>query len=1533
MQLSLLKNDAMHTCILPEKCKGRYWITHLNDDGYEEQMISVEGIEGEWKLKSNKYAVIQDDAFQRVKEVKVEPLKFYNIHLTRTNEQAWLYSEPITDDRKQFAKLVLPDNGKLVIGRSEACDIQYVNTYTSSRHAELLINGSQLTIQDLDSSNGTFVNGVRVKQRVLQPGDMMDILGLKLIIGPDFIAMNNPDGQVAYNQQLLRDYIKQQAYETFDNDYDDEETVFTTFYRSPRFKRDINRPTIKIDPPPSPNNQEQMPLILMLGPSITMGIGAMFMGLFMMQNVLSSGGSMFRALPSMVMAISMLLGAVLWPLLSRKYEAKRRAEKEQIRQEKYSAYLQEMEEKIANECAHQKQILHENYVTIDDCVARIMQGQRNMWERTHGHNDFLRVRLGLGNLSLDADLKFPEKKFSLEDDNLQDELFELAEKPRVLDNVPITLSLAEDWISGVIGSRDSVTDLAKGILLQLISLHSYDEIKLVFLFDKKDMQDWAFVKWLPHVWGKDSHIRFIANDRNEVKELSAYLEKELAKRESSRDEELQEISPHYIIFAINMELAAKSELINAIYKSKKHYGFSVVHLCEEIVQLPKECSLVIDAARNDSKLYDKDDITGQYISFKPDLYMRHDEQDLALKLANTQLSASASDFRLPDMVTFLELFEVGKVEHLNALSRWKENDPTLSLETPIGVGTNGEWFKLDLHEKFHGPHGLIAGMTGSGKSEFIITYIMSLAVNYHPYEVAFILIDYKGGGMANAFTGLPHLAGTITNLDGAAVNRSLVSIQSELKRRQAIFSETSKQVNISNLDIYKYQKLFREGQVEEPVPHLFIISDEFAELKTQQPEFMEQLVSAARIGRSLGIHLILATQKPSGVVDDQIWSNSRFRVCLKVQEKADSMDMIKRPDAAELAETGRYYVQVGFNELFELGQSAWGGAPYYPSDSITNQQEEGVMVIDNLGRVVKDVRLDKRKQMTPNPSKQIDEVNQYLIHIAKEEHIVVRPLWLEPIPGMIVLDELKKKYTSVDTEPGQLNPLIGEVDDPAKQNQFALRFSIADGNAVIYGSAGSGKTTFLTTLMFALIQDYTPDDVHMYLLDFSAETLRNFATAPHVGDVLFSHDSEKVSNLIKKLHKEIELRKKLFADYGGDYHSYLRTSGEQLPSIIIAIHNFTAFTEVYEDHEEDIAYLSREGLKYGIYFILTALTTNGVRYRTLQNFKQLYVLQLNDVTDYASALGSVDGVYPSKHKGRGIYKTDQVYEFQIAHINRESNEIWDQIRKYCHNYANAWNKPAAAKIPILPDRVDLDYLAEHWDSSHTEGIPVGVDKQQLSVATYPFAQRYIQFVLSQNNDQTSFLQELTEVIAEQNVHVTLVDPEGRLHAVQRDNCTYYAEADLEHVVNELFALLVERNNSYKDAKTAGQPLPQFDTRYVIVDSFSALLTKLPDDSRDKLKVLLEKGEAHYHVHIVCSDSVNNLSSYALDTWFTSHVSMQDGIWTGSGISDQYQMKLAKVTSDLYQDIGEQFGYIVSKGKVRLIKLLSSHAAWEVEPVG
>lgn len=1536
MQLSLLKEQECLTSVLPEKVTGQYWITHHNEDGVEERVVSVEGIDGAWFLKSGKHVWLLDSNGQKVKETKLIPNSFYQLVLKKTEEKAWLYSEPVSEDRKQYRKFILPEQAKLIIGRAQPCDIRFDNKFVSSMHAEISVYQEEWVIRDLDSSNGTFVNGARVKQASLTPGDIVSILGLKIVIGRGFIALNNPDGQVTYNRDLLSPYTKQQPIQDEEEQDDEEISVTSTFYRSPRFMRNITSAEIKIDPPPPLGNTEQTPLMLMLGPSLTMGMAALFMGFFTLQNVLNSGGSIMQAMPTLMMSTSMVAGTVLWPILTRRYEAKKRREKEQLRKQKYMQYLAEIQERIANESMHQSQILHENHTAIDSCVNRIRLRQRNLWERTHGQIDFLKIRLGLGNLPLDAKVEFPEKRFTLEDDQLQDELHKLAEAPKVLEQVPITISLLDDWVTGVIGRRSNVIRSVKSMILQLVSLHSYDEIKLVFIYDQSEQETWDFVRWLPHVWSQDNAVRYIATNMNEVKELSAYLEKEIARREHEDRDDARDAGPHYIIFAMNKNLVSKSEAISNIYKSKENIGFSVVHLYDDLVSLPKECSMVVEFSSTVSKIYDKDDISGQHIAFQPDVYTAGDERDLAVSLANLKLDSSNNHFTLPTMLTFLDMFEVGKIEHLNALTRWKENDPTITLETPIGVNTNGELFKLDLHEKFHGPHGLIAGMTGSGKSEFIMTYILSLAVNYHPHEVAFILIDYKGGGMANAFLNLPHLAGTITNLDGAAVNRSLVSIQSELKRRQAIFSETSKKVNISNIDIYKYQKLYREGQVDEPLQHLFIISDEFAELKTQQPEFMEQLVSAARIGRSLGVHLILATQKPSGVVDDQIWSNSKFRICLKVQEKADSMDVIKRPDAAELSVTGRYYVQVGFNELFELGQSAWGGAPYYPSDRVEQHKDESISVIDNLGRIVKQVRLDRR-QAVHNPPKQIDEIGKYLETIAAEEGIKVKPLWLEPISPMILLDELREKYAVSEAEKFVINPVIGEIDDPANQRQMIMTFPLTrEGNAVIYGAAGAGKTTFLTSLIYSIMQEHTPAEVNMYILDFGSETLRSYAKAPHVGDVLLSHETEKTTNLIKMLYKEIETRKRLFADYGGDHRTYIRSTGQEIPSIIVMIHNYSAFAETYDGMEEDISYLTREGVKYGIYFILTAANTGAVRYRILQNFKQLYVLQLNDPSDYSGVLGNVDGVYPSKYKGRGIFKSDGVFEFQTAHIDRDVDATLDLIRNYCEDYARQWDQVSAKKIPVLPEIVDIHHLEDEIRFSKPGEIPFGVEKNSLQIAKLSYGRRYIHPVWTHSSNSHLFMQGLAEALASKGeTTVVVIDPQNSFASDEERLYQYLAMGtDYDAEIEQMFNTLVTRNNTYKDALEQGKQPPQFEPITYIIESFHSLLSVISEDSKGKLFLLLEKGSADYQVQFIIADRISDFSTHSFEPWFKEHVSLSDGIWVGNGITDQYQLKLSKITNDLYEEIGEAFGYKIAGGKTVLVKLLTSVTDQvEVELVG
>lgn len=1504
MIISLMNKKSITSIVLPEKIRGQYIIE--NSEGIK---VEIEGIDEKWYIKSNKKVKLLNNEKKHTNSCEITEMAIYNLDITGSSEKTFIFAEPSTNDRVEFKKYLVRNDITIDIGRNSNNDIVIDNKYVSSVHAKLTLTNAGWKIKDADSSNGTFVNGKRINESRLKFGDVIYIMGVVIIIGKNLFAINNPDQTLKIDTTLLKPYLSQ-CYEQNDDEFDFETIDDDTFYRSPRFKRDVEKAVFKIDAPPASQVGEEMPMMLAIGPSMTMGMASMATAVYGVAQ-----GNMMSAVTSGCM----LLGTVLWPIISKRYEKKRKRKKEELRKQKYQEYLERIRQSFEDECEKQREIILENNVSIQDCMHRIENVSRNLWERSYGQNDFLKINIGQGTVDLNADIQYPERKFEIERDVLEEELLDMCESPHIIEDVPITVSLFENHVTGVIGARNNVLNFANGMILQLASLYSYDEVKFVFLYDeKKDGSKLKYVKWLPHVWNNDKSMRFYAESGNDMKDISAYLKAEFDTRKEMKEDELEEVEPYYIIFAFNKELSLRAEVLKSIYGSKKNLHFSVVAFFDELKNLPKECSNIIELEGNQGKIYDKNDISGNVTEFIPQIYTNRNLEKYSVLLANIHLNIGDNSYKLPKMITFLEMFGVGKIEHLNVLSRWKENDPTKTLEAQIGVDTIGDAFKLDLHEKYHGPHGLVAGMTGSGKSEFIMTYILSLAVNYHPYEVAFVLIDYKGGGMAKTFETLPHTAGIITNLDGAAINRSLISIQSELRRRQAIFAEASKESGISNIDIYKYQKMYREGTVTEPLQHLFIISDEFAELKTQRPEFMTQLVSAARIGRSLGVHLILATQKPSGVVDDQIWSNAKFKACLKVQDKADSMDMLKRPEAAELQDTGRFYLQVGYNELFKMGQSAWSGAPYYPADKVEQQVDDSVDVIDNTGRVIQSAKMERQKSVV-KPKKQIDAITEYLAELAEQEKIKVRPLWLEPIPAMIYVTQIAEKYNYIKQK-NKLNPIIGEYDDPANQRQDILTLPITEGgNTAIYGMAGSGKTTFLTTLCYSLLENYSPEEINIYILDFSAETLTAFAKAPQVGDVVLAHEQEKVTNLIKLLLGQMQTRKKLFADYGGDINSFNSSENKKVASIIVVINNYAAFLEMYEDYESDMLNLTREGTKYGIYFILTATATNALRFRMLQNIGQSYVLQMTDETDYAAVLGKTGGLVPEKIKGRGLFKSDEIYEFQIAHAFECENQF-AAVRNYCEEMRKKYPSIRARKIPVLPEQVNLEFI-QPFVNEQSLMIPVGVETESLEVSYLNMSKQYISCVYAEGKDYTAFISMLGYMSAAMaNINTTVIDSENQLKHYDKANYLF-SKKSISEGIDTLFATVLERHNTIKDAENEGKEIPQYPLEVVIISSLYALKEQLEEKENEKLALVLEKGSQKLNVRIIIAESAKCIASYNFEKWYKTNISQTDGIWIGNGITDQYYLKLTKTTSEMTQEISNQYGYSVKAGKAVKVKLI------------
>lgn len=1533
MIVSLIKNGEIVNFVLPTKIFGNEWITDYKD-GILRNLINVEAEDGKWIVKSNFETKLVSNEVVYEKGLLTN-YAFYYLRVAGEQNYMLLYAAPLKDET--YKKIDIQGDAEISIGRDDANQIVYKSEFIHNQHAVITYQNQTWHLKNLDTNFGTYVNGKLVNdQQVLNIGDVVFLMGLKVIIMKDFILVNNPNNNMRLNgsffidkkinlPELVKATEEEENIELYNED--------NYFLRAPRFKTTIERAKLVIDPPPNKENQQPMPIIYTVGPMLTMGMTSMVTGVIAVNGVMNGTQTWSSAAPSIIISVAMLMTMILWPLLSKGYEKRQRIKKEKTRQAKYRKYLDKKREIIATTMKIQQQILTENNVSLDECRNIIQSKKRNLWEREKEHSDFLTFRLGSGTLELDMDISYPEERFTVDDDDLMSMVHELVGESKDMPNVPISMSLVEKNISAIVGDRTLTKQFIDSLILQLVTFHSYEDLKIVFLTSKTNEDKWGYLKFMPHTWNNERNIRFFASDIDEMKRISGYLENEFNTRlyneetgEMNSNRDYKSYNPYYLIVVDNLKVARNLGIVNSVLGQSINKGFSLLIRNDNLSNLPNECTTFISIGGKDgsnSGFFENELVSNKQKTFVADLNRDIDMKNIAKHLFNIPIKVTRGKEELPKVVSFLEMYNVGKVEQLNPLHRWAVNNPINSLQVPVGIDESGELFKLDLHEKFHGPHGLIAGMTGSGKSEFIITYILSLATNFHPNELSFVLIDYKGGGLAGAFenkeTGvkLPHLAGTITNLDTVEMKRSLASIQSELRRRQAMFNRAREILSESTIDIYKYQRLYREGLVKEPMSHLFIISDEFAELKVQQPEFMEQLISTARIGRSLGVHLILATQKPSGVVDDQIWSNSKFRVCLKVQDKSDSMDMIKSADAAALKEVGRFYLQVGYNEFFALGQSAWCGAKYIPTEKLKKKRDNSINFIDTTGYVIKNVETDEKIGVIEGKGEELQNIVKYLSDIAKDENIKINQLWLDRIDEEILVNDLKVKYL-YESQPYLINPIIGEYDNPDHQKQGLLTLPLSvEGNAIIYGAAGSGSELMLNTLVYSTMMEHTPEEVNFYLLDFGSETLRAFNQSPHVGDVLVSGDIEKIRNLFKMLVAQIYQRKKLFADFNGDYQTYCKSSGKTLPNIIVVINNYEAFNELYEEFDDQVVQITREGIKYGIIFVISVSGPNGVRYRLLQNFKLQLVLQMNDPSDYSSILGNTNNTYPSKIYGRGLVKIEDVYEFQTAYAYKRE-KLADYIKVVSGKLKNTVNS-GAISIPVLPEIVDFDVVKSQITT--LDKVPIGVLKNELEYEIVDFKNRYTSLITSQDISLIkNFMIPLVNVLHKIKDHYLIVIDAENIFTKIPENIKYY-NSSFDALFKELNNYTLKQEALYKANGFNRNALNNYPQMTIVLIGINKFRAQLSDDNNNIFEEFIVRSKDYGKNSFILVETIDHLKNMEYDSWFKSVINPSYGIWLGNGITEQFTIKLAKTPRSLSDEIPNNFGYSIVRGNPKLIKFL------------
>lgn len=1423
MKLYLSDEEKLKVYSLPKEVENSYTISHSISDSLEEN-ITFLAKDGKWYIKGDYNTLVYSNiGTTQIDEDVLEINKEYQIQFVDIGYQITIRC---TEDSFDYYDYDLGSNDSIILSNDTSGNICYEHTNILTKHYKIYRYNNQWVFEDSGYNDShVYINGFRARKAVISIGDVIYTCGFKLIWMGLFIRINNPNNKIllslnkyqGYGNDIENKYTPVKENEKGITLYNDNQT----FFHTPRIKFDISEKKITIEDPPTKEKNNREPAIFTYGASLVMGLSSSFTGFLAIMNIMSGKATILSSITEITMCVGMLAGTILLPIAQDKYHIVKEKRLEKKRQKKYGEYLEKKKNEIKDELENESSTLFKNDLSSTELLNSIVKLTSEIWSREIKDEDFLTFRVGLGDRKSNIEMDSAVKEFTMDNDNLRQAREDIVKTPLVLSNVPITTSLIENRIMSLIISYNFQNRqyYINNIMLQLITYYSGADLKIIVLTTENNERYWNYFKYLPHCISDDRSTRFFASTEEETKQLCSNLEQIYQERitlsdanNSSSGKDISSEFPYknfnqyYLVITDNYLLIKKYGIINKIIESDKNFGFSLLTIEPTMQNVPSKCNGFIQVGGGESCLLKKDNKKENRIVFQPE-YLYANIEDYSRILANIPITVANQAANLPTSISFLEMYKVGNINQLNIFNRWTENDPTVSLHTPIGVHENGKQFELDLHEKYHGPHGLIAGSTGSGKSEFIITYILSMAVNYHPYEVQFVLIDYKGGGLAGAFenreTGIkiPHLVGTITNLDKASMNRTLISIQSELQRRQRLFNSAREYLGESTIDIYKYQKFYREGKLKEPCSHLFIIADEFAELKDQQPDFMDNLVSAARIGRSLGVHLILATQKPSGVVNDQIWSNTKFRVCLKVQTAEDSNEMLKRPEAASIKETGRFYLQVGYDELFEIGQSGWAGAKYVPSNNIIKTINDSIDFINNSGTTllkINDTDNEKMKQQQQTDlGDQLTNIVKTLYNIAVEKEIKFNQLWLDNVPTVLYLDNLLKKYNRLEKKPYNINIMIGEYDDPANQSQGYVSTSITkSGNIAVCGLTGMGKTTLLSTIIYSSITNYSSDEINIYIVDLGSEALKKFAKAPQVGDFVGIDNVQKIKYLFHMIESEIQFRQKYYSSISSDFLTEVKNGKAHFPNIMVVLHGYDVFKEMFFELDEKLVSITRSCTKFGINFIITSTSPNAFTYNLLSNISTKILLNLSDPIEYSDIFPN-SKIIPSNNPGRGLIEVNEkCVEFQTAIIFDEKKE--KVSLDYVIDTLNEYIKTKAKPISTIPKHLRFDSLKIYMDD--LANIPMGINLITAQVSYFELTKLITLTSSIQTNALKRFSYFFSRVLTMiPNTKLIILNSLNDLKFYDSPNIKYY-DANFSKISTVINTNIEKLNKTYSDNK-------------------------------------------------------------------------------------------------------------------------------------
>ncbi|WP_410650155.1 type VII secretion protein EccCa [Amycolatopsis sp. cmx-4-54] len=1171
----------------------------------------------------------------------------------------------------------------------------------------------------------------------------------------------------------------------------------------------------------------------------------------------------------------------------------KKAEMDEDRKD-YLRYLGQMRDRAREAMVDQRAALE--WVHPDPQTMWSLAASRRMWERRQNDQDFLHLRVGRSSHRLATRLVPPQT-------GPVDELEPIAtlalrrfvRAHSIVPDLPTQITLRGFAAVSMQGDRGLTRGLTRAMLAQLVTFHSPDDVLIAVATAGRAKEEWEWAKWLPHAQHPAladgiGQLRMMAGS---LAQIEQWLDEELRDRQRfSRNATPAPDQPHVVIIVDDAEVTREEQII----LEEGLVGVTLIDLSDSIGNL---------AARRGLRLVVEEDRLGARSAGgvewfgRPDTLSVVESEALARLLAPYRVGTAAQDAAEEEPLLsnpgLLELLGIpGDPMTFDVQQAWRPRPVRDRYRVPFGVGEYGQPVELDIKEaamEGMGPHGLCIGATGSGKSEFLRTLVLGMLATHSSSTLNFVLVDFKGGATFLGLDAAPHVSAVITNLadEVTLVDRMKDALAGEMNRRQEALKNGG---NFKN--VWEYEKARENGADLDPLPALFIVCDEFSELLAAKPDFIDLFVAIGRLGRSLQMHMLLASQRLEEGKLRGLDSHLSYRIGLKTFSAAESRAAIGVPDAFELPSVpGGGYLKYDTSTLVRF-KAAYVSGPYRPAG------------IKAAGPVATVVRADKRPQLfvpdfvelpkEPEPQ----QIEAAPVEEAKSEEAVepseldvivsrligqgppAHEVWLPPLKEPNSLDTLLPNLNPTDDRGlspvgffgnGRLQVPMGIVDRPYEQRRDLLwaDFSGGAGHGVIVGGPQSGKSTMLRTLIMSMALTHTPEEAQFYALDLGGGTLAGLQGLPHVGGVAVARrEPDKARRIVAELTTLLTEREGRFGAMGIDSMNEFRNRkrrGEIKPEedafgdAFLIVDNWKALRDDFDELEISITKLATQGLSYGVHVIIAANRWADIRPAIKDMIGSRFELRLGDPSE-SDIDRRVAVNVPAARPGRGLTRDKLHLLTGLPRIDGSSNpdDVAAGVADAVAKIKAAWKGRPAPQVRLLPEMVTYDEVLSIDTKRNTKLVPIGVNEEDLQPIYLDFAaDSHFYAFADGESGKTNLLRQITRGITEryttQEAVIILVDyRRTMLGFVGGDQLLGYAvsAAQLDSMVKDVHGSMTRRlpgpDVTQEQLKTrswwTGPEL------FVIVDDYDLVATQTSNPLKPLAEFLAQAKDVGLHIVVV-----------------------------------------------------------------------------------